>query len=715
MTLDAFGEGTLMFRARAPQRQIFSARNQYLDLIDSESFYGLLARHGEELFSDYDFEDLYDKGNGRPCIPPGQMFVLMLLQMYENCSDYKAIENSRFDIRWLVPLDLQIGERLCSRIALVEFRARLHLNSKAEEKFKGLLVSARRLGILKGDDLEVAIDTTPILGRGAVKDTYNLIADGIRKLAGVLARLADVSSEQWAKSHDLARYWDASSLKGEAEIDWSKESERRVFLNGLVADAARLLLEAEKRAKAASEEDAAKIQDASALLKRLIVQDTEPVSNDDSKKPNKRKKGKKTSTIEPSANTDQILPDKESQHASAEPALTTTPPSGTLSPIADSRVSEPTNPVEHASGRAEPTTSLANPTDTSPSGVGEPENIEQPETVPQSTEGAAQPSAADQLDEAFRGLLGQMLQIRQGVAPDRIISVHDEELRHGRKSASNLFDGYKQQVCVDTDSKLILSVEIIPGNAPDNQEALGLVKRAASNAGIPIKKALADCAFGDGATRQAFHDGGIDLSAKVPSPPANDPFNKGRFVLDLTSMIATCPAGQTTDDFDYHKHRHGVTPRFRFSAETCQACPYKDECLRSADQGRNRGRTIALHPQEELLQKARRRQEDPAFREEIAARQVVEHRQARTVQLGGRQARYRGLKKVKFQSIMIAMVANLTLMAGAIFFAPIWAAVSSALRLSANLDCRFLHPKVAPSTAVRFLARTKIGGLQLAS
>jgi hypothetical protein len=33
----------------------------------------------------------------------------------------------------------------------------------------------------------VALDTTPILGKGAVKDTYNLLAEGIEQLARRLA------------------------------------------------------------------------------------------------------------------------------------------------------------------------------------------------------------------------------------------------------------------------------------------------------------------------------------------------------------------------------------------------------------------------------------------------------------------------------------------------------------------------------------------------
>ena len=74
----------------------------------------------------------------------------------------------------------------------------------------------------------------------------------------------------------------------------------------------------------------------------------------------------------------------------------------------------------------------------------------------------------------------------------------------------------------------------------------------------------------------------------------------------------------------------------------------------------------ALHPQEERLQRTRPHQATPAFREDIKARQVVEHRQARMVQLGSRQARYVGQSKTKFQALLIAMLANLTLMAKAI-------------------------------------------------
>src|SRR5207244_7432044 len=80
--------------------------------------------------------------------------------------------------------------------------------------------------------------------------------------------------------------------------------------------------------------------------------------------------------------------------------------------------------------------------------------------------GLAEDSAEDKELIAAAGVLARILaqdierseagpSLRQGVAPDRLISVHDPEMRHGRKSSSHRFNGHKAQVAVDTDSQLI--------------------------------------------------------------------------------------------------------------------------------------------------------------------------------------------------------------------------------------------------------------------
>ena len=80
-------------------------------------------------------------------------------------------------------------------------------------------------------------------------------------------------------------------------------------------------------------------------------------------------------------------------------------------------------------------------------------------------------------------LLGQLLlqdveraeggvSLKDGVSRDRMMSVHDPEMRHGHKSSRRRFDGHKAAIVVDTDSQLITAVEVLPGNAPDNLGAL---------------------------------------------------------------------------------------------------------------------------------------------------------------------------------------------------------------------------------------------------
>lgn len=555
-----------MFRARDPQKSLFSARNQYRDALDDDSFYALLADHAEELFDDYQFEYLYVEDNGRPCIPPGQMFTLLLLQMHDGCSDGEAVERARFDIRWAAALDMEPTLKLCGRSTLQEFRARVLLHEVAEEQFKSTLALARKLGVIKGP-LKVAMDTTPVFGRGAVKDTYNLIGDGIRKVAQVLARVQGVSSEQWASQHDFGRYWNASSLKGEAGIDWSDETQRRVFLNSLVADAERILLLADLAAKKAVEY-APELTEASALLRRIIIQDTEPDPD-----PQERA-SMKSSSVQDEANT-------------------------------------------------------------------EPTSVDGSETCPD--------------------LLSEMVRIRKGTATERIISVHDPEIRHGRKSSSTLFNGYKLSIVNDVESGLILSLDILSGGAGDNEGAFELVVQAQQNTGLRVTKAIADCAYGDGPTRQKFHDTDIDLSAKVPADRKNIRFPKSRFKLDLTNMIATCPAGKTSSVIDYRSRSEYDQPirRLRFRAEDCADCSNREDCLRNSDKRSSWGRGLELHPQEELLQQARQHQASPEFRDDIRSRQTAEQRLARCIQLGARQARYFGKRKTKFQMTMIALLANL--------------------------------------------------------
>ena len=151
-------------------------------------------------------------------------------------------------------------------------------------------------------------------------------------------------------------------------------------------------------------------------------------------------------------------------------------------------------------------------------------------------------------------LLGQLLlqdvertddgvSLRDGVSRDRMLSVHDPEMRHRHKSSSRCFDGHKAAIVVDTDSQLITAVEVLPGNAPDSLGSLELVEQSEANTGVPVDEAMGDAAYGDGDTRQAFADAGRTLIARVPGRPNRSHFPKEDFRIDLEAGTCTCPAG----------------------------------------------------------------------------------------------------------------------------------------------------------------------------
>lgn len=247
------------------------------------------------------------------------------------------------------------------------------------------------------------------------------------------------------------------------------------------------------------------------------------------------------------------------------------------------------------------------------------------------------------------------VRLKQGMEQDRIVSVHDPEMRHGRKSRSQRFDGHKASVAVEPESQLITAVAVLPGNAPDARGALALVAQSEENTGLPVSEVLADCAYGDGRTRQAFAECDLPLRANVPKRPNRSRFPKQDFEIDLKTLSCICPAGHVTTNLHTQGHdSHGdLRQYFRLAAAVCDLCPLRSQCVSA-----RRGRVVTLHPQEGLLQAARDFQSSEAAAPYRQLRQTVEHRIARLVQLGLRQARYVGRWKTAFQLHMAATVAT---------------------------------------------------------
>jgi hypothetical protein len=258
-----------MLGKRKAQRDLFDVGNVFPVALDPASFHGQLAAAADRLFRDEDFAAFYAAGVGRSSTPPALLALMTLLQHESGCSDLEAVARTGFDLRWAAVLRRAAGVPLCAKSTFQLFRAHLILHEGVRVVFQQSLAEARRAGLLKGGALRIALDTKPILGRGAVEDTYNLLATGIQLLAGALAAGAAQAPECWAQAHDLGRYF-SPSVKGSANLDWSAPEARNQFLAEIVTDARRLL----RRAGALlAGDDAPAVREAAALLAQLLLQD----------------------------------------------------------------------------------------------------------------------------------------------------------------------------------------------------------------------------------------------------------------------------------------------------------------------------------------------------------------------------------------------------------------------------------------------------------
>ena len=232
---------------------------------------------------------------------------------------------------------------------------------------------------------------------------------------------------------------------------------------------------------------------------------------------------------------------------------------------------------------------------------------------------------------------GGGMRIREGVAKNRQVSISDPAMRHGRKTQKKRFDGYKRHILFDLDEKLILSVDVAPGNEPDHFRLVSLVEQALKQ-GRQLESLHIDRGYLPAAADLAKEPQGPEIICKPPGfRKLPGYFNKRDFIIDLEAQEVVCPNGESMTI-----KRLGET--VRFPLEKCEVCPLSKQCRL----GSTSPRSIKIHTDEDLHQDLIARQHFPKGREELRERVGVEHGLARISQRQGNNARYRGQVKNVF-------------------------------------------------------------------
>ena len=240
--------------------------------------------------------------------------------------------------------------------------------------------------------------------------------------------------------------------------------------------------------------------------------------------------------------------------------------------------------------------------------------------------------------------------IRRGVAADRMPSLGDPEMRHGRKTRTKLFTGYKRHVMKLVDADLIVGAVVRPANEPEHH-ALALLEPDVAQHG-PLAEVQMDRGYLGSPRVEVLAAQGVAIRAKAWTSTNGGRFPKQAFMIDLVAAQVVCPAQQRA------AIPVGATS-VHFAATVCQPCPQRAACTTAT----RAGRSIAIHAQEALLQTLRAHQQRPDGRARLRERTTVEHALARVDQIQGPKARYKGVRKNTLDLRRVAVIANLQRMA----------------------------------------------------
>lgn len=256
--------------------------------------------------------------------------------------------------------------------------------------------------------------------------------------------------------------------------------------------------------------------------------------------------------------------------------------------------------------------------------------------------------ALQQVQEQNIDEVNGRISMRQGVAADRRVSIEDEEMRHGRKSKSHRFNGYKEHIASDLDHGVILACAVTAANVPE-EEAAPLLKADIEAQGYRVRELDIDRGYLNSKIVDEVEAAGGEVLCKPwPTRSPKGLFTKQDFVINARAGTITCPAGEV------ERFEAGAT--VEFDPEACGGCRLRAQCTHSAS---GRGRTIHVADDESRQQRLRELRGTPAGRMRLRRRTHVEHDLAHIAARKGRRARYRGKRKNTFHLRRTSAVQNL--------------------------------------------------------
>jgi transposase len=264
----------------------------------------------------------------------------------------------------------------------------------------------------------------------------------------------------------------------------------------------------------------------------------------------------------------------------------------------------------------------------------------------------------------LREIVGQEFEVEDDEVPRRrggrrrrqIVSAHDPEMRHGRKTPARRFTGYKLHAAAAAEAPILTAITLSPANEHDGHHAGALVDQQPERR--RPKRVLGDTAYGNVEAREQLEERSTSVLAPVhSSSPKDGTIPKDEFQIDLEADTVTCPQGKTTRIYKPRPNRPPTNGErvARFARTDCEPCPLRQRCAPGGQ------RDIRLSRREDLRQAALRELSDPAERDHLKRTRprierllgLIAHRYR------AGKSRYLGARKSTFQAVWTAVLVNL--------------------------------------------------------
>jgi transposase len=241
-------------------------------------------------------------------------------------------------------------------------------------------------------------------------------------------------------------------------------------------------------------------------------------------------------------------------------------------------------------------------------------------------------------------------------------STTDPDATMVRQGGGKSEPSYKNHRVVDDKEGVITALKTTTGMVNEAHELIALAQQHEANTGRSAEVVVADCKYGIAgnfaelaAQKIRSHMG--DFRARQNNPRQQGIFEYSHFKYDKATDTYICPARERL----YRRHMD-IRGQYEYITRTgvCARCTLREQCTRSRN-----GRTLKRHPNQSLLDRARRQSHSRAA---ILDRKRRQHFQERNFadaanHHGFKRARWRGLIRQSIQDLLIAGLQNLRLLA----------------------------------------------------